>query len=93
VGRRLTRALTAWQLRRRPLLALPNIAAGRAVVPERLGLVTPEQIASETADWLARPERLAAMAADLRRLRGAAGAVPALADLVDELLPWSPGPA
>ncbi len=79
-------ALTAWRLRRRGHLAWPNISAGRAVVPERVGEVTPSQIAAEAAEWLAQPERLAGMRDDLRSLRGRPGAVAALAGLVRGLL-------
>lgn len=79
-------ALTAWRLRQRGHLAWPNISAGRAVVPERVGEVTPQQIAAEAADWLAQPERLAGMRDDLRSLRGRPGAVAALAGLVRGLL-------
>jgi hypothetical protein len=86
-------ALTLWRLRHRGFLSSPNIAAGRAVVPERVGPITPAAIAAETADWLAAPERLACMRSDLISLRGGAtaegavGAVAALAALVEELLP------
>jgi hypothetical protein len=80
-------ALTAWRLRQRGFLAWPNISAGRAVVPERVGAIQPEQIAAEAADWLEHPERLAAVRDDLRSLRGRPGAVAALAGLVRELLP------
>ena len=83
-------ALTAWRLRHRGWLASPNIAAGRLVVPERVGPITPAQIASEVEQWLAAPERLAAMASELRSLRGAPGAVAALAELVCQLLPAPP---
>ncbi|MFM7361220.1 MAG: glycosyl transferase [Cyanobium sp.] len=79
-------ALTAWRLRQRGFLAWPNISAGRAVVPERVGAVTPEQIAGEAAGWLEHPQRLAAMRDDLRSLRGRPGAVAALAGLVRGLL-------
>ena len=80
-------ALTAWRLRNRGFLAWPNISAGRAVVPERVGAITPEQIASEARDWLAEPQRLQGMQDDLRSLRGQPGAVAALSSLVEELLP------
>jgi lipid A disaccharide synthetase len=79
--------ITAWRLRHRGFLASPNIAAGRLVVPERVGAITPEAIAAEAADWLAAPERLEQMRADLRSLRGQPGAVASLAALVQELLP------
>ncbi|MCP9882933.1 glycosyl transferase [Cyanobium sp. Alchichica 3B3-8F6] len=87
--------LTAWRLRHRGFLASPNIAAGRMLVPERVGGITPEGIAAEAADWLAAPERLEGMRADLRSLRGQPGAVASLAALVQELLPpdaRGPGP-
>jgi hypothetical protein len=79
--------LTAWRLRHRGFLASPNIAAGRLLVPERVGAITPESIAAEAADWLAAPERLEGMRADLRSLRGQPGAVASLAALVQQLLP------
>ena len=84
-------ALTAWRLRHRGFLAWPNISAGRQVVPERVGPIEPAAIAAEAADWLGHPARLAAMAEDLRSLRGRPGAVAALADLVIELLPPGAG--
>jgi lipid A disaccharide synthetase len=83
-------ALTAWRLRQRGFLAWPNIAAGRAVVPERVGPLTPTEIAAEAADWLQAPQRLAGMRDDLRSLRGKPGAVTALAQMVQELLPPLP---
>jgi lipid A disaccharide synthetase len=82
--------LTAWRLRHRGLMASPNISAGRMLVPERVGAITPEIIAAEAADWLAAPERLQGMRADLRGLRGQPGAVASLAALVQELLPPEP---
>ena len=80
-------ALTAWRLRHRGFLSSPNIAAGRLVVPERVGPITPEQIAQEAADWLASPGRLAGLRDDLRSFRGQPGAVASLAAMVEELLP------
>ena len=80
-------ALTAWRMRHRGFLAWPNISAGRAVVPERVGPITPQQIAEEAAHWLAHPERLEGLRNDLRSLRGRPGAVAALAGLVRDLLP------
>ena len=79
--------LSAWRLRNRGLLAWPNISAGRMVVPERVGAITPEQIAAEACDWLQTPERLEGQRQDLRALRGQPGAVAALAEEVRDLLP------
>jgi len=50
--------LTLWRLRNNGLMAWPNISAGRIVVPERVGAITPEEIALEACDWLNAPERL-----------------------------------
>ncbi len=80
-------ALTAWRMRHRGLLAWPNISAGRPVVPERVGEISPEAIAAEAADWLAHPKRLAGVRQDLRQLRGAPGAVEAVARMVLGLAP------
>ena len=79
--------LSAWRLRNHGLLAWPNISAGRMVVPERVGTITPAQIATEASDWLQSPERLEGQRQDLRALRGQPGAVAALAKQVQELLP------
>ena len=84
-------ALTAWRMRHRGFLAWPNISAGRLVVPERVGPLTPEAIAQEAADWLADPARLDGMRQELRQLRGAPGAVEAVARMVGDLA-W-PSPA
>ncbi|MFM7550111.1 MAG: glycosyl transferase [Cyanobacteriota bacterium] len=83
-------ALTAWRMRHRGFLAWPNIAAGRMVVPERVGEVTPTAIAEEAAAWLASPQRLASLRDDLRSLRGRPGAVAELAAMVEGLLPSLP---
>ena len=85
--------LTFWRLRNNGLMAWPNISAGRAVVPERVGSITPEQIAAEAADWLAAPQRLEGQRQDLRALRGKPGAVDALAEEVRSLLPRALGSA
>ncbi len=76
----------AWRLRHHGFLAWPNISAGRAVVPERVGPIRPEEIAAEAADWLDHPARLAGMREDRRSRRGRPGAVEALAAMVTGLL-------
>ena len=80
-------AMTAWRLRHRGFLAWPNISAGRFVVPEHVGSITPAGIAAEAAQWLGHPEKLAGMREDLRSLRGRPGAVKSLAEMVMELVP------
>ena len=79
--------LTLWRLRHNGLMAWPNIHAGRPVVPERVGVITPGEIAEEASAWLDAPERLEGQKQDLQALRGEPGAVAALAREVRSLLP------
>tara|TARA_B100000214_G_scaffold3773_1_gene2877 strand:+ start:72 stop:1349 length:1278 start_codon:yes stop_codon:yes gene_type:complete len=70
-----TGLLISWlKLRRRGFMAWPNISAKRMIVPERIGHITPEQIAAETIDWLNSPSRLSGQKQDLQSIRGKKGA-------------------
>ena len=71
--------LSAWRLRNHGLLAWPNISAGRMVVPERVGTITPAQIATEASDWLQSPSGLKVSARTC-------------APCVDSPAPWRPWP-
>ena len=62
------------KLKRRGFLALPNISAKRMIVPERVGHITPKEIALEAIDWLHSQSRLAGQKQDLQALRGNKGA-------------------
>ena len=61
-------------LRKRGLMAWPNISAKRMIVPERIGHITTSQIAKEIIDWINSPSRLSGQKEDLRALRGSKGA-------------------
>ena len=63
------------KLRRRGYMAWPNIYAKKMIVPERVGNITPKQIAEETIDWLNSPRRLSGQKKDLQSLRGSKGAI------------------
>ena len=78
--------LSAWRLRKRGFLSWPNIAAGRLIVPERIGNITPEEIANEAADWLNSPKRLKGQKEDLKLLRGETGAVKSLVQEIINLI-------
>ncbi len=67
--------VSKWRLRKKHLLAWPNISAGRVVVPEKVGKILPSEIAFEAAQWLESPERLKGQKEDLKSLRGKPGAV------------------
>jgi len=64
------------------LFAWPNLWAQRSVVPELIGPLQPRVVADQLVDYLDHPERLAAMAKDLRSLRGPSGAATKLAAMV-----------
>ena len=86
LGPVITRVVVSMALRRGSGLAWPNLQAGRMVVPERIGPVTPTQIAREVSVLLCHPARLEAMAMALRQLRGPGGATAALSAMVMEVL-------
>ncbi len=74
-----------WRLRNRGFLAWPNIAAGRMVVPEKVGKISPIDIAKEAAYWIESKERLNGQREDLRALRGRPGAAGLMADEIIKL--------
>ena len=86
LGRVINRMVVSLVSRRGSGLAWPNLQAGRMVVPERIGPITPAQIAQEVLALLRHPARLEAMAMALRELRGPGGATAALSTMVMDVL-------
>jgi len=86
VGRVVALVFTAMVRQHRLGLAWPNLQAGRLIVPECIGPITPEQIAQKVLTLLRHPGRLEAMAMALAQLRGPGGAVKALSAMVMEVL-------
>ena len=41
-----------WRLRKKKLMAWPNITAKKLIVPERIGKIEPKDIAEEAYDWI-----------------------------------------
>jgi lipid A disaccharide synthetase len=67
--------------------AWPNIWAKQTeIVPELVGNLDAKTVAEFTLDYLEHPEKLAAMRASLRQVRGEAGAATKLAAIVADLL-------
>jgi lipid A disaccharide synthetase len=67
-------------------LAWPNIWANqREIVPELIGNLDAKTVAEFTLDYLQHPEKLATMKAELRQVRGEAGAADKLASIVEDL--------
>ncbi|MEH2383752.1 MAG: lipid-A-disaccharide synthase [Nostoc sp.] len=71
-------------LRRKGLLAWPNIWAQEEIVPELVGKLQPQEVGEMVLDLLAHPEKLADIRAKLRNIRGESGAAQKLATLVRE---------
>ena len=71
-------------LRRKGLLAWPNIWAQEMVVPELVGKLQPQDVGSMALDFLTHPEKLDQMRAKLRSIRGEPGAALKIAQLVQE---------
>ena len=68
-------------------LAWPNIWANqREIVPELIGYLDAKTVADFTIDYLEHPEKLVKMTAELREVRGEAGAAAKLAKIVEDLL-------
>jgi lipid-A-disaccharide synthase len=86
VGSFLAKVINFWFLQRMGLLAWPNIWAGKAIVPELVGRLTPDQVAAIALDYLQHPEKLEAMRSSLKQVRGEAGAAQKLVKIMTELL-------
>ncbi|MBW4666011.1 MAG: lipid-A-disaccharide synthase [Cyanomargarita calcarea GSE-NOS-MK-12-04C] len=72
-------------LSRRGLLAWPNIWAQEMIVPELVGKLQPQEVAEMVLDYLENPEKLEAIRAKLRSVRGEPGAAQKIAEIVWEV--------
>ena len=86
VGDGFARFINRWFLRKKRLLAWPNIWAEKEIVPELIGELQPEDIANRILNYLDHPEQLHEMSDRLRQVRGESGAASRLATIVIEEL-------
>lgn len=86
VGSLLAKGINWLALRRLGLLAWPNIWAGKQIVPELVGPLQPAAVAAIAQDLLEHPEKLVQIRANLRQVRGEAGAAEKLVQLICEEL-------
>lgn len=91
VGSLFAKGINWVMLRKVGLLAWPNIWAGRSIVPEMVGRLTPEMVVEKIQDYLDHPEKLEAMRQELRQVRGEPGAALKVVEIVEELLAESLG--
>ena len=73
MGRLIKREAVRRYFARPRLVALPNLRAGRAVVPEWIGRWTPAELAKRVGELLNDAPRKAAMQAALRQVYPASG--------------------
>ncbi|MEH2061005.1 MAG: lipid-A-disaccharide synthase [Nostoc sp.] len=71
-------------VRRKGLLAWPNIWAQKEIVPELMGKLQPQEVGEMVLDFLAHPEKLADIRTKLRNIRGESGAAQKIAQIVGE---------
>jgi lipid A disaccharide synthetase len=86
VGSSFAKVINWLVLRQKGLLAWPNIWAQAEIVPELVGKLQPSEVGDMVLDFLDHPEKLAAIRAKLRSVRGESGAADKLASLVTEVL-------
>ena len=71
-----------WTIKHGRLYAWPNIWAKREIVPELIGQLQADTVGEMVLDFLAHPHKLQQMRDDLHQVRGKAGAVENLVNLV-----------
>ena len=86
VGTSFAKLINSYFLKRKGLLAWPNIWAGKEIVPELVGKLQPSEVGDFILDYLKNPEKLSEMRDNLRSARGQAGAADKLTQLVFEEL-------
>ncbi|MBD2121898.1 lipid-A-disaccharide synthase [Trichocoleus sp. FACHB-262] len=92
VGSSFAKLINWWFLSKPRLLAWPNIWAQEQIVPEKVGIVQPQEIADLALDWLEHPEQLQQIRDRLRSVRGQPGAATKLSQIVAEELRFNSAP-
>lgn len=86
LGTSFAKLINSYFLKRKGLLAWPNIWSQKEIVPELVGKLNPQDVADFILDYLENPEKLSQMRDNLRNARGEAGAADKLTQLVFEEL-------
>ena len=71
-----------WTLKTNKVFSWPTIKAKKFIVPERLGNISPKQIAKEVENLLKNKEKLQNLKNNLLALRGKKGAAKQLAHII-----------
>ncbi|MDJ0615950.1 MAG: lipid-A-disaccharide synthase [Calothrix sp. MO_192.B10] len=92
VGSGFAKVINWLALKRKGLLAWPNIWAREEIVPELAGKLHPPEVGEMVLDYLQNPEKLVDIQNKLRSVRGEAGAAQKITNLVMEELKIKPLP-
>ncbi|MDF2387810.1 lipid-A-disaccharide synthase [Nostoc ellipsosporum NOK] len=84
VGSYFAKVINWLVLRRKGLLAWPNIWAQEEIVPELVGKLQPQEVGDMVLDFLVHPEKLDDMRNKLHSVRGQSGAAQKIAKIVCE---------
>ncbi|MDF5708202.1 MAG: lipid-A-disaccharide synthase [Nostoc sp. S4] len=84
VGSTFAKVINWLFLRRKGLLAWPNIWAQEEIVPELVGKLQPKEVGEMVLDFLAHPEKLDEIRVKLRQVRGESGAAQKIAKIIGE---------
>ena len=71
-----------WYLKRKKFFAWPNINTNKLIIPERIGNISPKQIANEALFLLQNKKYLREQKNNLLKQRGKTGAVKKLAYII-----------
>ena len=82
INKLLTVIVKYWQLKTTKFFAWPNIKAKKLIVPERIGNISPKQIAKEAVFLINNEEHLQSLKRNLLRQRGRKGAVKKLTYII-----------
>ena len=86
INRILTFLIKNWSSKTQKFFSWPNVKAKKLIVPERIGNITPRQIANE-AEFIIKDEKyLNSLKNNLLKQRGKKGAVDNLANLIFNLI-------
>ena len=82
INKFLTFIIKHWYLRNNKFFAWPNIKAKKLIVPERIGNISPKEIAKEALFLINHEEQLKEQKDNLSKQRGKRGAVVKLAYII-----------
>jgi len=77
-----TFVIKRWYLKNNKFFAWPNIKANKQIIPERIGIISPKDIADEAINLLNEKNILSEQKLNLLKIRGKKGAVKKLSNLI-----------